>query len=530
MNEWNDKSTEVLIVGAGPAGLMMACQLAIHQVSFRIIDKNESSSKNSGALIIQARSLEIFEQMGIAGEALKEGIVANKVNFVYHGKKIVSTVIKDIGGSFSKFPFLLLLEQSKTEKLLLQFIGERGYFVERGIRFNSLIQEKETTRSEVILPDGSIQSIISRYVIAADGTNSTIRNLLNIPFEGKTYPKPIFILDCKAQTGLMPGEISFVFSNSSVAGFFPLADSRWRIDSNLPPELESLENITFEHIEKNFHAWTKMDFTFQGYEWFSVAHSHQKYAGSIRFQNCFLIGDSAHIHTPVGAQGMNTGLQDAFNLAWKIALVTRHKMKAELLDTYSTERLGISKGFARYADVVFKLVTSTNVLVKFFRLSLLRISLKVIFPLLEKRKTFRQKFFKSISQTGIHYRNSLLSDGTQVGYFPPNAPKPGDRLPYVEFFLIGKNTSSYEILDVVRFTLFVLANELSDEIKDIAQIYNLAVALITQHPETKKLHERLGITTTGYYLVRPDMHIALRSATLNASHLNNYLQKFLMGD
>jgi len=524
----SENKVEVLIVGAGPAGLMMACQLAIHQVPFRIIDKNESSSESSGALIVQARSLEIFEQMGIASEAISEGIIANKVNILYNGNKITSTVINDIGGKLSRFPFLLMLEQSKTEKLLLKFIGERGHAVERGIRFKSFIQDNETTTSVVILPDGSEQSIISKYVIAADGANSIIRDFLNIPFEGKTYSKPIFILDCKAQTELIPGEISFAFSNSSVAGFFPLKDSRWRIDSNLPPELEKRDKIKFEDIEKDFHLWTRMNVTFQGYEWFSVAHSHQKYAGSIHVRNCFLIGDAAHVNTPVGAQGMNTGLQDAFNLGWKLAFVINHKAEPELLDTYTSERAGIPKGFARYADIVFKLVTSTNILVRFFRTYILRLIFKVLFPEIEKRKAFRQKFFKSISQTGIHYRNSILSDGVEEGFFPPDAPKPGDRLPYVELVFLKKNTNSYEILDGTDFTLLVLANKLPDEIKVLEANYNLAVRLITSRPETENLYALLGIKDSGYYLVRPDMHIALRSATLDVSHLNNYLERLFI--
>ncbi|MDP2335449.1 MAG: FAD-dependent monooxygenase [Bacteroidota bacterium] len=527
MTDRNDKPTEVLIVGAGPAGLMMACQLAIHRIPFRIIDKNESSSKNSGALIVQARSLEIFEQMGIASEALTQGIVAGKLNIIYNGKKITSTVINDIGGNLSRFPFLLMLEQSKTEKLLLKFIIDHGHIIERGIRFKSFSQENEKTTSVVVLPDGSEQSIISNYVIAADGANSSIRNFLNIPFEGKTYLKPIFILDVKAKTELLPGEISFTFSNSSVAGFFPLPGSRWRIDSDIPPELEKLDRITFVDIEKDFHRWTKMKITFQDYDWFSVAHSHQKYAKTIHVRNCFLIGDAAHINTPVGAQGMNTGLQDAFNLAWKLAFVIRHKAKPELLNTYSTERSGISRDFARYADTVFKLVTSTHVVVKFFRLYLLRFVFKFLFPLVENRKSVKQKFFKSISQTGIHYRKSILSDRTQVGNFLSGSPKPGDRFPYLEFYYMGKNTNTLEILDVTGFTLFVLANELTEEIKVLAGNYNLAVKLISHQSGTEKLYEQLGIKHIGYYLVRPDMHIALRSASLNTRHLNNYLQKFL---
>jgi 2-polyprenyl-6-methoxyphenol hydroxylase-like FAD-dependent oxidoreductase len=528
MKKKYDKTAEVLIVGAGPTGLMMACQFAIHQVSFRIIDKNESPSNNSGALIVQARTLEIFEQMGIAVEALEKGIVANKLNILYNGRKITSAHIKDIGENLSQFPYLLMLEQSKTEKLLLQFIGNHGHSVERGIRFKSFVQDREGVTSVLILPDETEQSIKTKFIIAADGANSTIRNLLNIPFNGRTYPKPIFILDCKAKTDMLPGEICFAFSKSIVAGFFPLQNSRWRIDSTLPREMVKLETITFGNIEDDFHLWTKMDVKFQGFEWFSVSHSHQKYAGSIRVLNCFLAGDAAHVNTPVGAQGMNTGLQDAFNLAWKLAFVIKHKAKPELLDTYSPERSGISKGFAHYADTVFRIVTSNNVALKFFRLYVLKVFWKVLFPMMEKRRSFRQRFFKSISQIGIHYRDSIISFETPEENFLRGSPKPGERLPYVELYFEGRNTNIYKMVDVACFNLFVLANVLPVEIKKIAEKYNLAIELIVYLTETKNFYKSLGIKNKGYYLVRPDMHIALRSATLNTQHLSNYLQQFLM--
>jgi 2-polyprenyl-6-methoxyphenol hydroxylase-like FAD-dependent oxidoreductase len=528
MKQMKDNTTDVLIVGAGPTGLMMACQFAIHQVSFRIIDKNESPSNNSGALIVQARTLEIFEQMEIAGTALEEGIVANKLNILYNGRRITDTYIRDIGENLSQFPFLLMHEQSKTEKLLLQFIGEYGHSVERGIRFKSFVQDREGVTSVLILPDETEQSIKTKFIIAADGANSTIRNLLNIPFNGRTYPKPIFIMDCKAKTDMLPGEISFAFSNSAISGFFPLQSSRWRIDSTLPKEIEKLEKITFDKVENEFHLWTKMDVKFLGYEWFSVSQSHQKYAGSIRVQNCFLAGDAAHVNTPVGAQGMNTGLQDAFNLAWKLAFVIKHKAKPELLDTYSFERSGISRGFARYADTVFMIVTSNNVALKFFRLYVLKVLWKFIFPLVEKQIIFRRMFFKSISQIGIHYRDSILSYVSPGETFLHGAPRPGDRLPYIEFYYHGGNTNNYKVLEVACFNLFVLAQVVPDEIGKIAEEFNLVVLLIEYLPETKIIYESMGIKNTGYYLIRPDMHIALRSATLNAQYLHNYLHQFLM--
>jgi 2-polyprenyl-6-methoxyphenol hydroxylase-like FAD-dependent oxidoreductase len=528
MDQSSDNTTEVLIVGAGPTGLMMACQLAVHQVSFRIIDKNTTSSQNSGALIVQARTLEIFEQLGIAIEAIKEGIVADRIDILYDAKKIAGTSIKDIGRNLSQFPFLLMLEQSKTEKLLLKFLKGRGCYVERSVQFNRFTEDKDRVTTDVIMPDGSGQTIVSKYIIAADGSKSAIRNFLNIPFKGKTYSRPIFILDCGAITEIGSGVISFAFSKASVAGFFPLGNQRWRVDGSFPGRVKKSKAITLETVTKGLQRWNNLNFELHDAEWFSVSHSQQKYARTIRIGNCFLAGDSAHVNTPVGAQGMNAGLQDAHNLAWKLAFVLKQKAKPELLDSYSTERLGISKGFARYADVVFKLVTNTNIAVKLFRTFALKMYFKRIFPRLENKEKSRQKFFKSISQIGIRYKPGFHTDKNSNGIFSRSTPKPGYRFPYIEFVYNNKSTNSHQILDVSGFTLLVLADKIQPEIKVIAEKYSLKVVLVKHLPETENIYTNLGIKNIGYYLIRPDMYIALRSATSETENLSRYLHQLLI--
>lgn len=517
-------TTEVLIVGAGPTGLMMACQLAVHRISFRIIDKNTASSQNSGALIVQARSLEIFEQLGIADEAIKQGIIADGIEILYNGKKIAGNSIKDIGGHLSQFPFLLMLEQSKTEKLMLKFLTEQGCHVERNIQFKEFTQDKNSVTTRVILPDGSEQTIGSKYLIGADGSKSDIRKFLNIPFRGKIYSRPIFILDCEATTELKPGVISFAFSDTSVAGFFPLVNGRWRIDGSFPGTIDKSETITQETVTKEFQHWNKLNFKLHYTEWFSVSHSQQKYASTIRIGNCFLAGDSAHVNTPVGAQGMNTGLQDAHNLAWKLAFVLKQKAKPALLDSYSTERLGISKGFAHYADAIFKLVTNTNTAVRLFRTFALKVYFKRIFPNLVNKEKSRLKFFKSISQIDIHYNPAFGSSKALEEPFLRGAPMPGYRLPYVEFILNNDKTNSHKILDPSSFTLLVLADNSTPEIQSITKKYKLAAMLLKRLPGTEIIYATLGIKNTGYYFIRPDMYIQLRSPTLETDILNRFIE------
>jgi 2-polyprenyl-6-methoxyphenol hydroxylase-like FAD-dependent oxidoreductase len=523
MEQSRKPATEVLIVGAGPTGLMMACQFAVHQVSFRIIDKKTDSSSNSGALIVQARTLEIFQQLGIASEAINKGIVADEIDILYDAKRIAGTSIKNIGDTLTQFPCLLMLEQSETEKLLLKFLNDRGHSLEKGVIFKSFVQGKNKISTDVFMPDGSAQTIESDFIIGADGSNSAIRNFLNIPFEGKTYPKPIFILDCSANTEIRSGAISIAFTKKSVAGFFPLRNKRWRVDGSFPKSIKTSDRISLETIINGNQGLNTLNFKIQDTDWFSVSHSQQRYARTIRVGNCFLAGDSAHVHTPVGAQGMNTGIQDAHNLAWKLALVLKQRAKPELLDSYSSERLGVSKGFARYSDVVFKMVTSTNPAVRLFRTSILKIFFLKMFPKLANKEESRLKFFKSISQIDIRYKSDFPKEKDDKKKFFNGSPKPGYRFPYFDYIYNHNQTNTHEILDSKSFTILVLAQELTPEIKSISEKYNLKMVLINKLSETEKLYSTLGIRFSGYYLIRPDAYIALRSATMNSSQLSRYL-------
>jgi 2-polyprenyl-6-methoxyphenol hydroxylase-like FAD-dependent oxidoreductase len=458
-----------------------------------------------------------------------EGVVADKIEIQYNGKKIAGAAIKDIGGNLSQFPFLLMLEQSKTEKLLLKFIERQGWCVERNVEFKSFSEHQSRITTQVTMPDGSGHTIVSNYLIAADGSKSAIRDFLNIPFKGKSYARPIFILDCGAISGIGSGVITFAFSRRSVAGFFPLRNQRWRVDGSFPGRLKKAETITPETVTSGLQNWNNLHINVHHTEWLSVSHSQQKYARTIRSGNCFLAGDSAHVNTPVGAQGMNTGLQDAHNLAWKLAFVLRHQAKPELLDSYSTERLGISRGFARYADVIFKLVTNTTVAVRLFRTVVLKLYFTWIFPKLDNKEKWRLRFFKSISQINIHYKPAFDEVPDLEKFFLDGSPKPGFRLPYLGFVYDHKNTNSHQILKAAEYTLIVLAEALTPEILSISKEYKLAVFLLEHRPETDNIYASLGITNMGYYLIRPDMYIGLRSPTMETDRLTRYLHQLLIG-
>jgi 2-polyprenyl-6-methoxyphenol hydroxylase-like FAD-dependent oxidoreductase len=518
---------EVLIIGAGPTGLMMACQLTMHDIPFRIVDKTEDHTTQSRALVIQARSLEILDQMRIAEKAIQRGKIARAIGAFFNGKKVLRVIVNDMGGGLTRFPYFLMLEQSHTEEILVEFLKEHGHQVERRTELKRLTQNIDEVTSVLKLPNGQEETVKTKFVIGADGAHSIVREQLNIPFGGKTYQESLFVLDCKAEVGIPTDEMYLTFGEIAVGGFFPLTNGRWRILGNIPKEVEGKEEITFEDIEKDFAKRIHMNVKLYDPQWISAYHSHHRYASAFRRDSSFLIGDAAHIHSPVGAQGMNTGLQDAYNLAWKLALVLKGKAKNTLLDSYTAERITIAKKLVRSTDRIFSVVTSSNIIIKTFRLYIIPAVLRLAAPVFQKLKFIQRFAFKGISEIGISYRQSSLSQNASFGRFPHYTPKPGDRLPFIIFKDVnGNEINIQEKMRGKFFCLFIFSDnspqELISAVKPFKDLFSIEIIPMTS--QTKILYKEFGIKNNGCYLVRPDSYIAYRSQSLEAGKLENYLK------
>jgi 2-polyprenyl-6-methoxyphenol hydroxylase-like FAD-dependent oxidoreductase len=514
---------EILIVGAGPTGLMMACQLAVHNIPFRIIDKNEDHTTQSRALVIHARSLEIFEQMGIAEEAVQLGKQAKAVNLFINGKRRMRINLNNAGTGLTQFPFLLILEQSKTEKLLNEFINKRGYYVERNTELIDFLQNNDSVQAAIKHIEKGQEDLQISWLIGADGAGSIVRNKLEIPFAGKTYKESLFVLDCEMTMNLPADEMCICFSAKTFAGLFPMTNGRTRVIGIVPEEFQDNETITFEEVNKDFANLTRLHITLKNPHWISKYHSHHRAVSNFRKGRCFLAGDAAHIHSPVGAQGMNTGLQDAYNLAWKLALVIKESAKESLLDTYNEERIVIAQKLVKSTDRVFHIVTSKKKIIQFFRLYFMPALMRLILPVVQRIAFIRRKAFKGISEIGLHYRYGKLADEINKPLFSNKAPKPGDRVPYLP--------TIQSLLSGDKFHLLIFGGKVSDAnvnwaVKDFTDKYNF---LITAHDisfteASKNIYQRFGITQQGYYLIRPDNYIACRSNTLEIQKVINYFE------
>jgi 2-polyprenyl-6-methoxyphenol hydroxylase-like FAD-dependent oxidoreductase len=527
------ENPRVLICGAGPTGLLLAGQLAMRSVPFRIIDKNEDHTTQSRALVVQARSMEIFGQMDIAEAALRLGEKAKAVNVVANGKRVLHMNVRDIGEGLTPYPYLLMLEQSKTEKILNDFLAHHGHTVERQTELLDFTQDAHAVTATMKQGNREEETLRVDWLVGADGAHSIVRHKLEIPFAGKTYQQSLFVLDCEVNLHFSSDEMYLAFAERAFAGFFPLTNGRCRVIGTVPEDDEGKDTISFEDVAKDFAQRIHMDVSLRNPDWIALYHSHHRAVSAFRKGRCFLAGDAAHIHSPVGAQGMNTGLQDAFNLAWKLALVSQGKAKDALLDTYNDERIPIAQNLVKTTDRVFHLVTSHSPLMKGTRMYVLPVIMQTLLPLVQRQQFIREAGFKAISEIGIHYQDSELSQQDLSSPFPQHAPQPGERVPYLPTTEDSVGTEDMVKGTPFHFVLFS-GEESSAEAQQIRQTLQgeypdlIAFDELRLSPETKALYETFGMKKQGYYFVRPDGHIAYRSASLDTHHFSTYLEHFLL--
>lgn len=522
------KPLDVLIAGAGPAGLMMGCLLALHHVSFRIIDQKTSVPIYSGALIVHARTMEVFHQLGIAEKALEAGIIARGIHLRFNQKKHYFLNISHFGKSLTRYPYLLMIEQGQTISLLSQFLKDHGHWVERDRSLMGFTQESNRITSQISRPDGSLEVVKSSFLIGADGHESVVRKQLNIPFPGKTQASRLFITDCKARLPISSREILFFFSRDITSGFFPLKGKLWRIDGLIP--VIQQEKAGFDEVRNFFSNKLHSEIELSKPRWFSVFRSHSRCATLFRDKQCFLMGDAAHVHSPVGAQGMNTGIQDAHNLAWKLAFVIHEKAEEKLLDTYQAERRPLALTIIRYTDWVYSFMTSHSWWSKFTRLQLFPRMLPLVLSQLSKSPQLYNRVFTSVSGIGIRYKKSNLTASFPQGDFPDHSPKPGERLPYFTYEHRGKRISLDDELTPTTFYLFVFGKHLLPaSFQTVVQEYKnvLSLKYIEDDSTTQSLFKLFGIREAGCYLVRPDLYIAWRCQGFDEKGLSIYLKKAL---
>jgi len=522
-----ERHTKVLIVGAGPSGLMMAAQLLRYGVQPLIIDNKQGPTTHSNALAVQARSMEIYRQMGLADKIVPNGKQAKGLIFNQDGKQKASLSLNSIGEGQTLFPYVLLYQQSKNERTLLDYLTQNCCPVYWDTTLLSLQQKPDGATAQLKNAEGEY-TIKADWVIGADGAHSIVRKQSQIAFKGDTYPSFFYLADLQVDTGFLDGDyIELFLGKDDLSGFFPMPEKDcYRIIGNLPPEFNERDDVTVEDVLPYMSKLTKSTVKIVENHWFTVYKLHHRMAERFREQRCFLIGDAAHIHSPVGGQGMNTGLQDAYNLAWKLAGVINGQIRENTLDSYTDERMPVAKTLLNTTDKAFNIVMSKSWFTRIYRKWIMPNMLSLAWRS-KKIKTF---FFKVVSQTGISYRDSNinvhLSKSTKVCA--------GDRIPYLKVYDEKKETETdlHEWCAKPGFTLIVFGKF------DEMFLFTIAKWITTKYPGTLNFfylppsgknvevfeafeadpHKQMAI------IVRPDMHIGYMNDVVDLGMLDNYLQ------
>jgi 2-polyprenyl-6-methoxyphenol hydroxylase-like FAD-dependent oxidoreductase len=511
------QTTEVMIIGAGPTGLSLACQLIRYGIDFLIVDKKEAVTPYSKAIGVHARTLEIYEQLDLAQRAIEQGTVAGKGRLLVDGEVRGEIDFSQIGKGLSPYPFVLLLEQSKNEKLLYEYLQTYGKDVHWNTELEHFRQSDLDVTAQVKSPNGETQTIEAKYLVGCDGPGSLVRHSLGLEFGGSTFERMFYVADAQVEWKFTHDALHICLAKESFAVFFPLkGEKRYRIVGVFPEEFAKDEgDILYEEIEARIRQLAQFELDIHDVEWFSTYKVHTRHAARFSAGRCFLAGDSAHIHSPAGAQGMNTGIQDAYNLAWKLALVLQDVADNNLLNTYNEERLENAKNLLRTTDRMFQFAAGDEWWLALLRTNVLPSVASYILSL----DSVRNFIFPLISQTGINYRHSSLSRHAGDEDFRVKA---GDRMPY--FVLDG--TSIYDRLREPKFHLLAFSSDASEHraLKANAESEYAGLIDFNGFQFNHDIEERFGTDRAFMVLLRPDNYIGFISGKISIIEVENYLR------
>lgn len=547
-------SARVLVVGAGPVGLMAACELRRRGVEVRLVDAAASPSDKSKAIGVHARTLEALDAMDVARRFVDAGRKIHGVNAYADGARIVHVSLDDIDSAYS---YMLSLPQSDTERLLTERLVELGGAVERPVRLTALSQDAEGVTATLAGADGAEETARVAWLLGCDGAHSAVRRALGLPFDGTPYDEQFVLADVRLAWALPDDETHAFLSPDGAIAALPMPKGRWRLLAEASLAEPTLDDFT-ELLKKRGAP----DFWLRDPGWMTSFRIHRRIAPQYRVGRVFLAGDAAHVHSPIGGQGMNTGMQDAFNLAWKLALVDAKVGLETLLDSYHPERHPVGEATLQGTDLATRVVTMRSPIARETRdrLAVLLSGLEVV----------QKRMLAKASETAVGYRSSPIVDeartslaratvGKRVGEGPTladwvgfgSAPHPGDRAPDVA---IDDERNLQDVLRHTRSTLLLFDGaaptpEGYDNLADIArrarERWGSHVDAWIVVPRRSRpaqldgdaqvlldpkgtLHRRYGAGSECLYLVRPDGYVGFRSQPATWKGLEEHLATLLV--
>jgi len=497
--------SDVLIVGAGPTGLVLALWLSKLGIRVRIIDKTSAPGTTSRALAVQARTLELYRQLDLTDAVLGAGHQVPGVNLWVKGEPVARLPFETIGKGLTPYAFLHIFPQDQHERLLIERLERFGVFVERDTELLGFEQHSDGITAQLRLPDGELHSCQACYLAGCDGARSIVRKTLDTGFPGGTYQQIFYVADVQASGPALNGELHLDLDEADFLAVFPLAGSgRARLIGTVRDErAEHAETLQFDDVSGRAIEHLKVQV--ERVNWFSTYRVHHRVADHFRRERAFLLGDAAHVHSPAGGQGMNTGIGDAINLAWKLAAVLNGSATASLLDSYETERIAFARRLVATTDRVFSLVTAEGKVADLLRTRLA----PFVLPKVASVGPAREFLFRTVSQITLNYRGMPLSAGV-AGHVHG-----GDRLPWAH----DDEVDNFYPLNRLGWQVHVYG-ETSDEMHAWCIEHHLPLQLFPWRPA----FEAAGLARNGFYLLRPDTYVAIAETCADPKVIERYLR------
>jgi 2-polyprenyl-6-methoxyphenol hydroxylase-like FAD-dependent oxidoreductase len=537
-------SIDVLIAGAGPVGLTMAAALNHCGLTCRIVDKAPAPSDKSKALVVWSRTLELLDGLGLAETFVHSGMKINGASVYGNGKRLVHV---SIAGVESHYGFPLVIPQYETERLLAEHLSRRGLAIERQVELLTFEQRPDQVVCKLRHADGGEESLAVPWLIGCDGAHSTVRHVLGLPFTGHADPNDWMLADLKLDGPVAADEISVFWHEKGVLVVFPITRDRFRViadlgtttEGALPPD-PTLADVQAKVDERGPGGLTVFD-PF----WLANFRINERKVTDYRRGRVALAGDAAHIHSPAGGQGMNTGMQDAFNLAWKLALIQRGEGRAEpLLSSYSVERSAVGDQVLRGAEMITVGATLRNPVAQWLR--------NHIAPVVTSFGFVQDKLKNAMTELAINYRQSPLSAEKWprlAGGLPA-----GDRAPDMPLTRAasGIPTSLLSLTRCNRHALLLLPGAHGEQatpqlLKIAEQVQHAFPGIFSTHLILKTdraapgiagadvwldaeglLHQKLHATDRALFVIRPDGYIGFRCQPAEAEEVLNYLERYLI--
>jgi 2-polyprenyl-6-methoxyphenol hydroxylase-like FAD-dependent oxidoreductase len=523
----------VLIVGAGPTGLTAALELSRLGIPVRIIDKQVAPPTTSRAVGVQARTLELLEQRGLSEEMVRLGN-PGLAGSVYGGGKRVFRL--DFTRIDSRYHYLLFISQAETERILRTAIEKQGIVIEHGVELVGLAQDvlsHDPNPVKVVLrhADGRLEQAQAPWLISAEGAHSTVRATLDLPFEGKTRDEQYALGDLHLDGELAETDFHIFSSEHGFMVLFPMGKRRFRLIASNPIGKPSKDTApALEELQAIYDQRSHIPARFRDMSWSSWFRINSRMVPRLKVGRLLLGGDAAHIHSPAGAQGMNTGIQDMINLAWKLALVLKRQAPPALLDTYEQERLPVMRDVLTKTERLTDVIGSENPIV--------RSLFNHLGPWIGGAGVVQENSTARMSQIAIGYRDSPLSANHAHG----GGAHAGDRVPDMPARCHSPDGDGWQeralfgLLDPSRFTLLVV--RFAESAAAPADLYDamrpwrhlIGVVELAPAPDDaagtrfQSVFGRSG----GVFLVRPDGYVGFAGGEhASARQLDAYCRQWL---